>query len=641
MARGFMLMNTLGSLWHSTLAAIAWLLYTLLGVKLIVGERAAPPPKQRVILGAGRKKLTLSTKGLREKQEFERKYHLKEDLVLGEGGFAKVCIGTLRENDEDVAIKIISRKNTKEHTAAIDKEIAIMKKAQHPNIIQFIDMYELDDRMYIVMELVRGGELFDRICDKAQYKESEAAAFAQDILSALEYLHSLGIVHRDIKPQNILYATEADNSPVKLADFGLSAIFDGQTDRTMKTVCGTLGFAAPEVMQELPEARGYDSKCDIWSAGVILYMLLCGEPPFDFGSPLLVKEIQHGFPDKPEVWNGVSSDAKDLVSAMMQLDPAARPSAASCRAHSWFPLATERELSCSTEALSSTQQRLKVWNAGQRLRNTIYSVKTLDVLARRQAADQPSWRSQRSAIAKLRQDPRKLEELRSTFEMLDRDQTGRISVDNLTALFQGMGGTWLQRIGGGDVGMVPTREEVEGMVSRFDQQGDGCLDFEDFIGLLAPKIQRKATSPSPGSPTGLERMRSDEIHMRAAFDFFDTEGTGRITTEQLQAAFVKLDLPHTEEELMHMVQAADINGDGEISFEEFCKLTMNSRTWSSENTLPMSDYILGSDVDLLDLGATLIDDLNLQTPPPTPPLHPTPPSNRPSTAITGPASEKA
>merc|ERR1719181_2095859 len=179
--------------------------------------------------------------------------------------------------------------------------------------------------MILVMELVTGGELFDRIVARGNYTEKDAASLMATLCDALAYLHEQAIVHRDLKPENLLYDSPAEDADIKVADFGLARVVSGKD--MMKTACGTPGYVAPEILKN----KGYDSGAvDLWSVGVILYILLCGFPPFyEEELPALFDQILHARYDFPSPWwDNISKDAKDLVTKLLELDPTTRLTAA-------------------------------------------------------------------------------------------------------------------------------------------------------------------------------------------------------------------------------------------------------------------------------------------------------------------------
>jgi len=194
---------------------------------------------------------------------------------LGSGHFAKVRLGTKKDDaSHTVAIKCIKKaKGSK--LAIIQAEVDILKKVDHPYIVKCYDAFDTKECMFLVMEIMKGGELFDRIVDKGHFTEQDAVGVTAKLLSAIKYLHDIGIAHRDLKPENLLMADETENAEVKITDFGLSKVFDDHST-VMQTPCGTPGYIAPEVLQ----MAGYDKQCDLWSMGVIVYILLCGFPPF-------------------------------------------------------------------------------------------------------------------------------------------------------------------------------------------------------------------------------------------------------------------------------------------------------------------------------------------------------------------------
>merc|ERR1719197_2024220 len=198
----------------------------------------------------------------------------------------------------------------------IAREIEIMQMVKHPNIIQLFEIFDDKKKMNLIMEPVTGGELFDRIVEKQSYTEREAADTIYTLCDALNHLHALKIVHRDLKPENLLYSSPADDATIKVADFGLARLVSGQD--MMKTACGTPGYVAPEILNN----KGYDSSAvDLWSTGVILYILLCGFPPFyEEELPALFDSILHARYDFPSPWwDNISADGKRLVKELLEL----------------------------------------------------------------------------------------------------------------------------------------------------------------------------------------------------------------------------------------------------------------------------------------------------------------------------------
>jgi len=205
------------------------------------------------------------------------------------------------------------------------------------------EVFETDEFLYIVTELVTGGELFDRIVSKGSYTEKDAAALVVKFLEALDYIHDKGIVHRDLKPENLLLKSKNSDTDVKLADFGLSKILG--SDVMMQTACGTPGYVAPEILQ----ARGYGKEVDLWSVGVITYILICGFPPFyNENIPLLFESIMKAEFEYPnEYWAHVSDDAIEFIDSLLVVDPRKRLSAKQALTHPWLKLAPPTQLRIS------------------------------------------------------------------------------------------------------------------------------------------------------------------------------------------------------------------------------------------------------------------------------------------------------
>jgi calcium/calmodulin-dependent protein kinase I len=251
---------------------------------------------------------------------------------IGKGGFSVVMEATNKRTGEKVAIKRIRKDQVEgDDINLLLREVKIMRRLDHPNILKLYEVYESDEEFFLVMELVPGKELFDKIVDKGQYSEREAANIVRQIVSAVAYLHDQGIAHRDLKPENLLTSGDGDNEIVKIADFGFSKNFG---EDKLKTSCGSPGYVAPEVLTN----EDYDNSVDMWSVGVIIYILLCGYPPFYAdNAPALFKkimEVKYDFDDPS--WENVSREAKELISSLLVKDPQKRLTAKQVLEHEWL-----------------------------------------------------------------------------------------------------------------------------------------------------------------------------------------------------------------------------------------------------------------------------------------------------------------
>ena len=235
--------------------------------------------------------------------------YYKVDEELGRGSFAVVKSGTNRKTGEQVAIKIFDKATLEEDDElALQTEVDILSQMDHPNVVKLYEIFDEKEFMYLVMELMTGGELFDRIVEKEHYSEKEAADTIRPIVDAIRYCHGMGIIHRDLKPENLLYATREEGSIIKISDFGLARFLQ---DEYAWTACGTPGYVAPEII----DGKGYGKEVDYWRIGVILYILLCGFPPFyeDNNQELFnkIKKCEFEFPSP--YWDDISESAKDLI----------------------------------------------------------------------------------------------------------------------------------------------------------------------------------------------------------------------------------------------------------------------------------------------------------------------------------------
>jgi len=281
------------------------------------------PSLQRIVDNGAREEVA---------QQIEDVYTFEREL--GKGAFSVVKLGINKNTKEEVAIKIIEKKNVEQDLHRLATEMQVLKSVNHPNIIKLKDIFETDTMLYIVTEVVTGGELFDRIVSKGSYSERDAAMLIKKLVAALEYLHSKNIVHRDLKPENLLLKSPQEDTEVKLADFGLSKVLG--TEVMMQTACGTPGYVAPEILQT--SETGYGKEVDMWSVGVITYILLCGFPPFynDNVAQLFESIINADFDYPSEYWDHISDDAIDFIDSLLITDPEKRMSATQALQHSWL-----------------------------------------------------------------------------------------------------------------------------------------------------------------------------------------------------------------------------------------------------------------------------------------------------------------
>jgi len=253
---------------------------------------------------------------------------------LGSGHFAKVKLGQHVKTGKQCAVKII-KKLSGSKAILLKTEVDILKKVNHPYIVKCYDVIddEKSNKLYLFMELMSGGELFDRIVDKGHFTENDAVVTTIKLVDAINYLHSLGIAHRDLKPENMLMTDQTPYAEVKITDFGLSKFFDEQS-AVMQTPCGTPGYIAPEVLR----MKGYGKECDVWSLGVIIYILLCGFPPFyaDNDAQLYEKIKRGEYEFLRPYWDPISENAKDLIRRMLTVDPKRRITCTDALQHPWL-----------------------------------------------------------------------------------------------------------------------------------------------------------------------------------------------------------------------------------------------------------------------------------------------------------------
>ncbi|KAA0711351.1 Ribosomal protein S6 kinase alpha-5 [Triplophysa tibetana] len=306
--------------------------------------------------------------------------------ALGEGSFSICRKCTHKKTRQNYAVKIVSKRME----ALTQKEIAALKLCDgHPNIVKLHEIYHDQLHTYLVLELLRGGELLERIRRKQHFSETEASRIMRRLVSAVSHMHDVGVVHRDLKPENLLFTDDTENSEIKIIDFGFARL-KPPDNQLLKTPCFTLQYAAPEILNY----DGYDESCDLWSLGVILYTMLSGQVPFQCQEKSLthtsaeeiMRKIKKGdFSFEGEAWRNVSSQAKELIQELLTVDPDKRIKMCGLRYNAWLqddsqlssnPLMTPDVLGSSTASVHTCVKA--TFNAFNKCKREGFRLQTVD-----------------------------------------------------------------------------------------------------------------------------------------------------------------------------------------------------------------------------------------------------------------------
>ncbi|RYH23427.1 serine/threonine-protein kinase [archaeon] len=267
------------------------------------------------------------------KSAFHQHYELREEMGVGS---TSKCYRCIRKTDaKEFACKVIDKRHVEiKFSGLLDQfyvELKVLQTLNHPNIIKLIDTFETPDRIYMIMELMKGGELFDYVVEKGTLSEEEASVIIRKITSAVAHMHSMQIIHRDLKPENLLLTTKGADAEIKLIDFGLAKVM---FEEVASSFLGTKGYLAPEMLQR----QSYDQAIDMWALGVICFVLLCGCLPFDDDSSRITSEqvARKKFTLRFPKWaSTLSASAKDLLHNLLEIDPKRRFSAEQALNHPW------------------------------------------------------------------------------------------------------------------------------------------------------------------------------------------------------------------------------------------------------------------------------------------------------------------
>jgi len=352
---------------------------------------------------------------------------LKE--MIGKGCFGMVWRAEHKRTNRDVAVKVIDRKKLKEKDdKAVVDEVSILRSLDtHPNVVNLIDFFESPKTFHVVLELARGGDVFARLSQRNFYNELSARSLAQNLLLAVEYIHSRGFVHRDLKPENLLLEGDDDSHGLKVADFGFSKRVPA---KGLATRCGTPAFVAPEICSNFR----YGNKVDVWSCGVILYLLLGGYTPFQSKDmKQLFRKIRaadYAFHEK--YWDPISMPAKSLIVRMLTVDCAKRLSASEALKSKWMTMSTEDMVSTSKTSLPETVNQMKKFVAKQKLKSAMIAT-TYATTAKFWTGDAVSFMSRQTTLNAEAMNSQKTlsngkvgQRFNGLYDLLDPIRQGRI-----------------------------------------------------------------------------------------------------------------------------------------------------------------------------------------------------------------------
>ncbi|KAJ6893036.1 hypothetical protein NC652_027135 [Populus alba x Populus x berolinensis] len=444
-------------------------------------------------------------------EDIKQHYTLGKELGRGQFGVTYLC--TENSTGHTYACKSILKrklvnKNDKED---MKREVHIMQDLSgQPNIVEFRGAYEDRQSVHLVMELCAGGELFDRIIAKGHYSERDAAKICREIVNVVHACHFMGVMHRDLKPENFLLSSKAEGAKLKATDFGLSVYIE--EGKVYRDIVGSAYYVAPEVLR-----RSYGKEIDIWSAGVILYILLSGVPPFwaENEKGIFDAILQGDIDFESDPWPSISNSAKDLVRRMLTQDPKKRITSAQVLEHPWI-----KEGGADKPLDSAVLSRMKQFRAMNKLKKL-----ALKVIAENLSEEE-------------------IKGLKTMFTNMDTDKSGTITYEELK--------TGLARLGS-----KLSEVEVKQLMEAADVDGNGSIDYIEFISATMHRYK-------------LER---DE-HLYKAFQYFDKDSSGFITRDELESAMKEYGMGD-EATIKDIIAEVDADND------QLRRILCNDEKWNS------------------------------------------------------------
>ncbi|KAL4489468.1 hypothetical protein ABPG72_002764 [Tetrahymena utriculariae] len=484
-----------------------------------------------------------STTNIRSVYEFQS--------VIGKGAFGTVKLACLKNsiNDKKIAIKIIDKSQLKQKQYLLLRELDMMKNLDHPNIIKFYEVYQDEMFFYICMEYCAGGELLERITKKKVFSEKEASIIIEKIFSAINHMHSRGVVHRDIKPENVLFSTKYPDSEIKLIDFGLSTKFENNSN--LSTMVGTPIYVSPNVLE-----GNYDKTCDNWSAGVILYILLVGYPPF-FGNNKneIFKKIRSGdYTMDGFEWANVSQLAKDLVSKLLVVKSKKRYTAAEVLQHPWIKkYQKNNSIIKSNNSIFSpgivTGQQNTNGNNSTGVNNSQDKVDPKIVNLLKNFSYTSKFKKEVIRVIVNQLNEKEIESLKAQFKKIDKDQTGLIRVDELKEVMN-------------NAGYTSSKEEIEQIIRKISSQDnkDLTIKYSEFLAATLDVVSY---------------LKQEKIW--SIFKYFDPSNTNYISIADLREILLRNGRDIPELEIKQMVKEVNPENDGNISLAEFSRIMMGEQ----------------------------------------------------------------
>ena len=490
-----------------------------------------PKKREEIKIISCKNKVTIDTNLLTSGGTNNPFYDYHKIKLLGQGSFGTVYLVKNKKLNNNFAMKIIEKSsNDEEKEDEIKNEINILRKLDHPNILKINDFFSTKKEYFLITEFCPEGELFYEIKNFAPFDEALAGWYMKQILSAVHYCHKSKIIHRDLKPENILIyqRNKKGFNSIKIIDFGTAILFNKKD----KNLAGSIYYLAPEIISK---NRKYTEKCDIWSCGIIMYILLTGKPPFngDSDEEILKKILQNHLDLEKYPWSVISLKAKDLIKKLLETDTKKRITAEEALNHEWFK--------CKQVNTQETSGLFKVKNPDLLLNNLI-----------NYRTDNPL---RCAVLAYLIHNNMQLEHVHEAiklFNKMDLNGDGQISKDELYIGLK----DFLELSGD------KLKNNVDIIFNNLDTDHNGFIEYEEFIRAAVNKKIFYSTN-----------------YLRFAFDYFDRDKNGCISFDEIKNIFFineknKKD-SKAQEQLKKCFQDSDINGNGNLTFDEFIKMTKN------------------------------------------------------------------